>query len=151
MTHPSTSRKGPDVATAFPTTPCILNDCTEPSHILLFAQERPRSAGPLRGRLTGTGFRRGEPVPLCLRHAHDVLVCHRLADGRLTTNGDEPFPHEVADWIWDAGWGYTSVPAVRAPYHAKSDPNPTSWRSGQKPARARAGAAERAPYPRRQR
>lgn len=124
----------------FPTTPCVLNGCTEPSHILLFAQE---INWPLEGRLEGQRLRRGTHLPLCLRHGGDLLDALRVADGRRPD-----LRNSLAPWIRQVGWDLTELPLVRADWHSTPSRPVAPWHAA-KAGKIRAGVGDRPPAPRR--
>ncbi len=122
-----------------PTTPCIVNACTKPSHIILYAQQR---------RVIGHWA--GQPLLFCLRHADHILTLHRHADGRALISGGLWSAAARPAWAWideQFGWDLTELPTVWAPHHERPERKHTPW-----PAKSRKPSIpDRTPYPRRQR
>jgi hypothetical protein len=124
----------------YPTTPCVLTDCSEPSHVVLFAQP---ISWELEGRLTGHRLRHGQAVGFCLRHGGDLLDALRVADGRRADLRDS-----LATWIREIGWDLTELPQVRADWHNTPKRPVPPWQLA-KTNRIRAGVGDRPPAPRR--
>ncbi len=121
----------------FPTTPCIVTvtACTEPSHIILYAQQSLR-----------LGHWSGQPLLFCLRHADDLLVLHRHADGRTAHSHAWlwSFLNNRAPWIdQQFGWDLTELPTVWAPHHARPERRHTPFPA--KPKKIRSDVSERQP------
>jgi hypothetical protein len=96
-------------------TPCVLDDCTDPSHIVLFAQ---RISYQLTWPLATLGrLREGQALGFCLRHGGDILDA---IQGRRDI-------WDLKRWVMEPGWDLTDMPTVWARHHIQPGQRVAPW------------------------
>lgn len=107
-------------------TPCVLDDCMDPSHVVLYANQGGfRSRWPMS---TASQTYDGQPLGFCLRHGGQILILHRVRESRPGYPKNQPLP----PWVLEAGWDLTQLPTVWAKHHIRPQHRPAPWRNAQR-------------------